>query len=242
MAPTGRWGGPGHETAAETRKGPQRQTPSRRRACLQLVRASQRAGPAVDASWAQGHSDQLRPRPAGRCSPLPAVKWRTVKRSRGQDGAGTSLNTGPTPGDSGPASEKSLAWRGGGTAPSPAWVSGLWRAPRPPGSYSCRFLAASATPAPASVWVGPHLATRGGEEPLLGQHTEDGGLRRQVKATLRCQSQWKIWLSPPLRGTFWVPLAPGWALGFWEPLPWQGPHRADGRVWLRSLSGGGRSL
>lgn len=86
----------------------------------------------MDASWAQGLSDQLRPRPAGRCSPLPAVKWRTVKRSRGQDGAGTSLNTGPTPGDSGPASEKSLAWRGGGTAPSPAWVSGLWRAPRPP--------------------------------------------------------------------------------------------------------------
>lgn len=197
----------------------------------------------MDASWAQGHSDQLRPRPAGRCSPLPAVKWRTVKSNRGQDGAGTSLNTGPTPGDSGPASEKSLAWRGGGTAPSPAWVSGLWRAPRPPAREL--FL-----PLPGCVrhprprlclgWTPPGHTRRGGTPP--GTAHGGRGLRRQVKATLRCQSQWKIWLSPPLRGTFWVPLAPGWALGFWEPLPWQGPHRADGRVWPRSLSGGDRSL
>lgn len=164
-------------------------------------------GTEVDASWAQGHSDQLRPRPAGHCLPLPAVKWRTVKSIRGWDGAGTSLNTGRTPGDSGPASEKSPGLAGWGNSAQPSVGVGPSRAPRPPARAAvsaASWLRPSAS-APASVWVGLDLAgaeaTLGGEDPLVGQHA---GCRRGAPLpgeghphSLKFRSQWKIWLSTP---------------------------------------------
>lgn len=112
------------------------------------------------------------PLPAGPCCPLSAVRWGTVRGTRGWDGwARTSQNAGPGSWGSGPAAEKSTHPRRWRTTPSVGVRPSASTTPFHPlrAISAASWLASSAPSPPLSSWVRPELMGTGPQEEHAGQ-------------------------------------------------------------------------